>query len=307
VKALVAAPGKPGNIELREVEDPSPGNDQALVSVKAASVNRGDLHLLARADAGWRPGSDVAGVVERRATDGWGPAVGTRVVGLVPNGGWAELVAVDTRMLAHIPDDLDFATASTLPVAGLTAMRGLAEGGLIDGKRVLVTGSTGGVGTFAVQLAAHAAADVTAVVSSPERGEPLPALGAQQVVVGMPEDGDFDLIMESVGGDSLAAALRLVAPNGSIVSYGNSSHAPTTFDAEDFYTKHGARLVAFLILDELARTGGAVRDLMYLADLAAQHKLECIVSLTASWRDPIRLLQALHGRQLTGKAVMLID
>lgn len=307
MRALVAAPENSGNVELREVGTPPPREHEALVSVRAASLNRGDLHLLGRAEAGWRPGSDIAGVVERRAPDGSGPGAGARVVGLVPDGGWAELAAVDTRMLAPIPEELDFAAASTLPVSGLTARRGLAAGGLNDRKRVLVTGATGGVGTFAVQLAAHAAASVTAVVSRPERGERLPALGAQHVVVGMPENGAFDVIMESVGGDSLAAALRLVAPNGAVVSYGNSSHAVTTFDVDDFFPKNGARLVGFLVLDELARTGSATRDLQLLAELAAQHKLECLVSEVGSWRDPARLLRALEGRQVIGKAVMLID
>ncbi len=307
MRALVAAPGKPGNVDLREVEDPTPRPRDAVVEVRAMSLNRGEVRTLATADDGWRPGWDVAGVVARPADDGSGPDAGARVVGLAGGGGWAERVAVPTSLLAPIPDALSLPAASTLPVAGLTAHHALAVGGVLADRRVLVTGAAGGVGRFAVQLAGHGGAQVTAIVGSAARGKGLTELGATDVVVGMPADGQFDLILESVGGASLAAAFGLVAPNGTIVSYGSSSREPTTFDVSAFYPKSGVRLYGFMLFPELQRAGSAVRDLAYLARLVATERLDPQVSVTASWQDAASVLDALMERGVTGKAVLLVD
>jgi NADPH:quinone reductase-like Zn-dependent oxidoreductase len=106
-------------------------------------------------------------VVERAADDGGGPPAGTRAVGLVKRGAWAQLAAVATGWLAPLPDQVSDAQAATLPTAGMTALRSLEVGGLLLGKRVLVTGATGGVGRMAVQLARASGAHVTALVRDP--------------------------------------------------------------------------------------------------------------------------------------------
>ena len=130
---------------------------EALVQVEAISLNRGEVRDAMEAEAGWRPGWDLAGTVIKQAANGTGPKVGSRVMGTVPihGGAWAEQVAVPTNMLAEIPTNVTFAQAATLPVAGLTALYALDKGGLLLHKRVLITGSTGGVGLFAHQLARH--------------------------------------------------------------------------------------------------------------------------------------------------------
>ena len=145
VRALVAAPDQPGGVDLVDVVGPEPAPDQAVVVVAAVSLNRGEVRRLPGAPAGWRPGWDLAGTVVAAAADGSGPAVGRRVVGLLREGAWAEQVAVPTRTLATIPDGLSFSGASTLPVAGLTAYRTLQQADVIEGRRVLVTGASGGV------------------------------------------------------------------------------------------------------------------------------------------------------------------
>ena len=238
MRALVAAPGRPANIELREVDEPDREPNEAIVEVRASSLNRGECSALQSAPDGWRPGWDVAGVIAETALDGSSPPGGTRVTAWASGGGWAERVAVRSGHLAPIPDDLSFETASTLPVAGLTALGTLALGGSLDGSSVAITGAAGGVGRFAVQLAHDAGAKVTAVVGNLERGERLREFGADDVVVGLEAEGEpFDLILESAGGPSLAAALTRVSPDGTVVSFGNSSNEPTTFDARGFYRR----------------------------------------------------------------------
>ena len=118
MRALVAAPGAPGGIEPRDVDEPVPANGIAVVEVRACSLNRGECAALLIAGDGWRPGWDVAGVIAGPALDGSSPPAGTRVTAWASGGGWAERVAVRSGHLAPIPDDLSFETASTLPVAG---------------------------------------------------------------------------------------------------------------------------------------------------------------------------------------------
>jgi NADPH2:quinone reductase len=148
--ALVNTPHGPTPIELREIREPSPADDEALVNVHVFSLNCGELSSFARNKEGWVPGQDIAGVVVRQAASGEGAAVGTRVVALVEDCGWAERVAVPNRRMV-LPDEVGFPEAATLPVAGLTALRTLRHGGALVGRRVLITGAAGGVGTLAVQ------------------------------------------------------------------------------------------------------------------------------------------------------------
>ncbi len=301
---LVAAPSRPAKVELRELPEPTPDRDEAVIEVHAVSLNRGELNRLAAAQDGWRPGWDVAGIVVQAARDGSGPAVGARGVGLVSGGGWCERVAVATTQLAGLPPNVSFAAAATLPVAGLTALRTLRVGGLLLGRQVLITGGAGGVGRFATQLAAAAGAQVTAVVGRPERGEGLTDVGAARVVIGIESVSEpFDLILESAGGASLAAALRLVAPGGTIVAFGNSSREATTFQVGDFYLKGGARMYGFMVFAEIQREPAAP-DLAYLATLLSTGRLVAPVALEADWRQPAEALAALRERRLPGKAVL---
>src|SRR5579864_9537561 len=182
MKALVNTPKGPAPVELRELPEPEPAPHEALIAVKAFSLNRGELTLMRIRPEGWRPGQDISGVVMRAAADGSGPKEGTRVVGLMDWHGWAERAAVSTHRLAALPEQVSFAAAAALPVAGLTALRTLRHGAPLLGRRVLITGAAGGVGNLAVQLAAHSGARVTAVVGGPERAAVLDGLGATEIV-----------------------------------------------------------------------------------------------------------------------------
>jgi NADPH:quinone reductase-like Zn-dependent oxidoreductase len=241
--SLVSTPDAAEPLQIQEVGEPEVAADQLLIEVRACSINRGELSLLA-ARPGWRPGQDVAGVVVAAAADGRGPGEGARVVAAVDGGGWAQRVAASVTRVAELPESVGFAQAATLPVAGLTALRALREARTQLGHRVLVTGAAGGVGQFAVQLGAAAGAEVTAAVGSREHGSELTELGAARLVTYDELGGPFDAALDSVGGPVLEASMRAMAPGGVIVLYGRASDQPAQVSLPGFAGKHVSRSAA---------------------------------------------------------------
>jgi NADPH2:quinone reductase len=308
LRAIVCAPRERDRIAFRDVPEPQPDRGEAIVEVHNFSLNRGELRRLAWAEDGWRPGYDVAGIVRQGAADGSGPAAGTAVAGVLPNGAWAERVAIPTHRLAALPAGVAFDVASTIPVAGLTSLAALAHGGLLVGRRVLITGAAGGVGTFAIQLAHLAGAHVTAEVSRSERTAGLLDLGADDVLVGLDASGEpFDFAIDSVGGALLAAVVGRVGAGGTVVSIGVSSDELTTLDWLAAVRRGAVTLYGMSLFQELDRQGKGAAELAALLDLVANDQLRPRIDRRVSWRDLGPALKSLGNRSIAGKVVAIVD
>lgn len=307
MRALTIDHSAPGHLSLREVPDPEPAPHQALVRVHSFSVNHGEAaHVVPNAPDGVVPGWDAAGVVVRAAVDGSGPAPGTPVVTLGPEGAWAELRAVDTQLLGRVPAGADLGAAGALPVAAGSALRGLRRLGPILGRRVLVTGASGGVGRFAVQLAARGGAHVVAATSDPANAEALTRLGAHEIVPGdalglaAPVHGVIDV----VGGTQLVAAYDALAPHGTLVAVGHSSGDGESFPFGALFGdggRHDRSLTTFFLMDD---ADGLAADLEWLASLVARGELDPQIGRRDDWSRTQDALAALLAREVAGKAVL---
>jgi NADPH:quinone reductase len=311
IKAVFADPNIPERLTIREVAAPTPTPSEAVVRVAAISLNRGETRRSLQTETVWQPGWDLAGIVLHPAADGSGPQAGARVVGLLRTGAWAEQVAVPTNALAALPDAVSFAQAATLPVAGLTALYALQKGGLLLSRAVLVTGATGGVGDFAIRLAQLSGAHVVAHVRRTEQVAEIKQAGADEVIVGddlstAAKAGPYDLIIDSIGDKTLAAALTQLAKGGICVSLGVSAGAEVTFDATGFFPTGRTVLYGFILFEEFGNEPAAV-GLMRLAALVAADKLQPRISVEAPWIQIADVARQLLNRRFSGKAVLHVS
>ncbi|MGH2826991.1 MAG: zinc-binding dehydrogenase [Actinomycetota bacterium] len=308
MRGMITDPSAPGGLRLADdLPEPGPGPSDVVIEVHAFSVNRGELKLLNARSDGWQPGQDVSGVVVASAQDGTGPAEGTRVVGIVDGAGWSERASVELNRLAPIPDSVSHESAAGLPVAGLTALRALRTGGPILGRRVLVTGATGGVGQFAVQLAVASGARVTAQVSGPHRSDEARALGASEVVTSLDDEtlGPFDLVLDGVGGPLLRSALLRCAPKATVTTYGSLGGPGAEIGLPAFANAPLARVMGLFVYALGTETMGV--ELASLVELVADGRLKPRLGLISDWEATNDVLDAMRERKLTGKAVLTVS
>lgn len=222
-------------IEMRTIAVPQPEADEVLIEVAATSVNALDWHYLtgtpriARISMGMRtpkrqiPGADISGTIVAVGEDVATFSVGDEVFGEVGHGGFGEFAVAKPKQLSHRPANLSLEDSSTLGVAALTALQGLRDWGELEpGDRVLINGASGGVGTFAVQMAkALGASHVTAVCSTPNV-ETVRSLGADRVIDYKKEDftmlnEKFDLFFDNAGSKTLSQTRGMLTPDGVLV------------------------------------------------------------------------------------------
>jgi NADPH:quinone reductase-like Zn-dependent oxidoreductase len=310
VLALVS--GSP--TELVRIENapgpPAPGPGTVTVKVHHIAVNRGELHRLRDYPAGWRPGWDFAGEVVATHDDD-GPRTGEFVSGFLLEGAWGQFINAPVNHLARLPREVDLATASCVPVAGVTAQRivrlALSVIGDLHGRSVLVVGAAGGVGQFAIPIARRRGADVYGLTSSRQRFGIIEGAGATPVLMAqLDRHADrFDVVLESAGGRLLAAVVRTLARRGVIVTYGNSERTDTEFPTSAFYEREGRLLGYHLLNDVIGRPPR--HDLSELFDLVARGDITVEHRRPVSWTSANDVLDALAARTVDGKAVLRVE
>ncbi len=234
--------GPPDVLQLKEVEKPIPKDDEVLVKIQAAAANPLDWHFMRaspfiiRFISGLlkpKPknrilGADIAGQVEAVGTNVKQFKAGDEVYGEVSRGGFAEYVCVTEDKLVLKPTNLSFEQAAAVPVAGLTALQCLRDRGQIQpGQKVLINGASGGVGTFAVQIAKFWGVEVTGVCSA-RNVDMVRSIGADRVIDYTSEDFTqngqlYDLILDNVGNRSVSDIKRILAAHG---TYLLNAYAP---------------------------------------------------------------------------------
>ncbi|MGY5633954.1 alcohol dehydrogenase [Streptomyces sp. WAC02707] len=299
MRALVVDHGEVGPVRFADVDEPVPSSDEALVEIRHIGLNFGELNYVHQWPAGAVHGHDAAGVVVRAASDGSGPPEGTRVaLGMSPHA-WAERVAVSPASLGTVPEGVDLADGAALGIAGVTALRVLRKRSLLA-RHVLVTGASGGVGHFAVQLASLAGAWVTALVGSPDRAAGLRDLGADKVLTDLAQTDDrFDLVLDTVGGPLVAQAWSFLAEGGTIHLVGYSSGQDTTFPSGSLFGFGEPRTIA--TYGDMTPTSGELTDLL---GLMAAERLSAPVGLRGNWQDVDDAVRALFARKIHGKIVL---
>jgi NADPH2:quinone reductase len=304
--ALVADPSASPPLTLADVPEPSAEPGQVVVRMEAASVNRGEVRTAAAQPPGTVIGWDVVGTVVALG-DGVGDfQVGQRVVGIAPTGGaFAELVALPAVRTVPLPSSADTVIAATLPIAGVAAVNILRLPRVHAGDRVLITGAAGGVGYLAVQLALDARATVTGQAASEQRAAPIRELGAAALIHpgdGAPVDGEFDVVLDGIGGPMFRPLLRATTVGGRMVVFGNSADAESTLRVEDFYSR-AITIYGFRIFQSVAPEQ-ASRDLAALADEVAAGRIRCMVHATAPLSQALPMIRDLYDRKVTGKVVI---
>src|ERR1700736_1659743 len=326
MKAIVYCDYGVANLKVEDVEKPTPADDQILVKVRAASVNPYDWHFVEgtpyfmramgvglRKPKDTRLGVDFAGTVEVIGKNVTQFKVGDEVFG-GKGGAFAEYVCPRAnRAVALKPASVPFEEAAAVNIAGLTALQGLRDKGKIQpGQKVLINGASGGVGTFAVQIAKSLGADVTGVCST-RNVDLVKSIGADRVIDYTKEDftksaDRYDVMLDNVGNRSLSECRGVLTPKGKYVLIGGGGVSEQGFLGGLSKALWAAVFSKFvdqqmgMMMAEMKQS-----DLSYIADLMQNGKVKAIVDRTyklAETPEALRYVEQGHAR---GKVIITVD
>jgi len=325
MKAIVCRRyGDPDALRVEEIERPAPGDNEVLLEVRAAALNAYDWGLLRgtprvlrlvlglRAPRANRPGRDVAGRVIAVGAGVTRFRPGDDVFGLA-RGSLAEFVCTPESYLAPMPAEVAHADAAAVPLAGLTALRGLRDAARVrPGQRVLVNGAAGGVGTFAVQIARALGAEVTGVCGTASV-ETVRGIGAAHVIDYTQADftrgaARYDVIFDLVGNRSFAACRRVLAPRGVVVAAGVGGA-----DGGAFW-RRVARMLAGVVRARFARermmffvARVSADDLAALGELLAARQVIPVIDSRHALCDSAAAMRRLATGHARGKILVTMD
>jgi NADPH:quinone reductase-like Zn-dependent oxidoreductase len=317
--------GSPDVVKLDYLEKPVPKDDQVLIKVRAASLNAFDAYVirdtwLGRLFFGLRKpketgvGRDVAGEVEAVGKNVTQFKPGDEVFGIC-RGALAEYACAFERALVMKPSNVSFEEAASLPLAGLTALQGLRQGKIQPGQKVLINGATGGVGTFAVQIAKSFGAEVTAVCST-RNVDLVRSIGADHVIDYTKEDFTksdqrYDVIFDNVCNHSFTERRRVLTPKGICVLAGMGGAgvkegqairriAGNLFKARGLSSFTDQKFAQYMT--EMSKP-----DLIMLGDLIQAGKLMPVIERTYKLNDAPEALRHLDGGHARGKVVITVE
>jgi len=280
---------------------PHPGPGEIAIDVRAIALNRGESRRAVHGGfaEGFVPGWDTSGVISELGPGVDAPPIGTRVVARGLSGGWAECRLAHQDDIAVVPEHVDLGEAVTLATAATTALAVLTRNGTILGRTVLITGASGSVGQFAVQLARLGGAHVVATTRSESDRDLLLELGAHAVVTDLADAPRADLVVETLGGPSLVRAVNLLNAGGAVQSLGWSSGEDAVFPGLDALMRSGGSLQGFAIGE---RRVGAL--LTQLIQLLQNGQLKTAVQMRRPWADLPETAAAVLQPGFRGKAVL---
>ncbi|MCB0731337.1 MAG: NAD(P)-dependent alcohol dehydrogenase [Ignavibacteriae bacterium] len=308
------------NLELREIEKPSPKENEILLNVKAASLNSWDWDLLTGKPVLFRfwgflkpkyniPGGDVAGIVEQVGKNVSKFKPGDKVLGDLCQNGWggfAEFVCADEKAFTKINDSLDFIKAASLPQAAVIALQGIQDyGNVKEGQKVLINGAGGGVGTFAIQFAKNMGAEVTGVDKT-NKVELMKTHGADFVIDYTKEDfakngKHYDLIFDTSAYHKLGEYKNSLTSTGKFVVVGGSVN--TILKTALF----GSLITLGSQKEMKVLVHAPNKNLSLISDLVAEGKLNTAIDSVYTLKDTPKAYQLLGNGDVKGKVVIEIN
>lgn len=310
--------GSPDVLRLEEVKKPTPGDNEVLLKIQAASVNALDWHLLRgkplfiRLSLGiLRPknqilGNDKAGRIEAVGKNVKQFQPGDDVFGETRGGAFAEYACVSADELVIKPDNISYQEAAVVPVAAVTALQALRKGQIQSGQKVLINGASGGVGSFSVQIAKAFGAEVTAVCSS-QNVDMVRSIGADHVIDYTKEDFTYngrryDLIHAANGDRSIFEYKRALSPNGNyVVSGGSMSQMFQGMLLGSLLSERSGKKMGFLSVKM------NIQDLSFVAELLASGKVKPVIDRHYPLKEVAQAIAYLEEGHAKGKVVITMN